>query len=77
MKKINISALSFIVLLFSILKSDCNIENAFPNLSFEDPVGIYHAGDNSNRLFVLEQQGQIKVFANDESASNAQTFLDI
>ena len=77
MKKINISALSFIVLLFSILKSDYNVENAFPNLSFEDPVGIYHAGDNSNRLFVLEQQGQIKVFANDESTSNAQTFLDI
>lgn len=77
MGKINISMLLFIVLTLSILKPEYNVENAFPSLSFEDPVGIYHAGDNSNRLFVIEQQGQIKVFSNDPGASDAQTFLDI
>ena len=32
------------------------------NLSFNDPVGIYHADDSSDRLFVIEQTGKIKVF---------------
>ena len=34
--------------------------NAFSHLSFNDPVGIYHSGDNSNRIFVIEQNGKIK-----------------
>ena len=72
----NKSTFSLIVLL-SILKPEYSIENAFPSLSFEDPVGIYNAGDNSNRIFVIEQQGQIKVFLNDASTTNVQTFLDI
>lgn len=47
---------------FSVVFSVCvfgeyAVENAFPDLEFEDPVGIYHAGDGSNRLFVVEQQG--------------------
>ena len=66
-----------IIFFLSILQSSYNIENAFPNLSFQDPVGIYHAGDNSNRLFIIEQEGRIKVFENNSSISNAQTFLDI
>jgi len=40
-------------------------EVAFPNLSFENPVLITHAGDGSNRLFVVEQAGRIRVFPND------------
>ena len=28
--------------------------NAFPHLSFNDPVGIYHSGDNTNRIFVID-----------------------
>tara|TARA_B100000131_G_C18077849_1_gene597075 strand:+ start:24 stop:1268 length:1245 start_codon:yes stop_codon:yes gene_type:complete len=57
----------------------CNysVENAFPNLSFIDPVGIYHSGDGSDRLFILEQQGRIKVFENNPDVQNVQTFLDI
>ena len=42
------------ILVFSLLQAEYNIENAFPNLSFEDPVGIYTAGDGSNRLFVVK-----------------------
>ena len=37
----------------SFLGAEYSVENAFPNLSFTDPVGIYNAGDNTNRLFVL------------------------
>ena len=61
----------------SSLWSEYNIENAYPNLTFDDPVGIYHSGDNTNRIFVLEQEGRIKVFNNDASVTNAEMFLDI
>lgn len=53
------------------------VENAFPNLSFSNPLYLDHAGDGSNRLFVVEQGGTIQVFENDPSTSNATTFLDI
>lgn len=66
-----------IVLFLSLIQSDYNLENAFPNLSFQDPVGIHHAGDDSNRIFIVEQEGRIKVFDNNTNVSNAQTFLDI
>ncbi len=66
-----------IIFFLSIIQSDYSMENAFPNLSFQDPVGIYHADDDSNRLFVIEQEGRIKVFSNDENVLSAQTFLDI
>ena len=52
-------------------------ERAFPNLRFNFPTEIQNADDGSNRLFVVEQPGQIKVFENNEAASASQTFLDI
>ncbi len=54
-----------------------DIEVAFPNLSFNRPVGIYHAGDGTDRLFVLEQEGMIYVFENLEDVNTATIFLDI
>ena len=67
----------FLSFLFSVTMVFCNysVENAFPNISFIDPVGIYHSGDGSDRLFILEQQGRIKVFENNPDVQNAQTFL--
>ena len=53
-----------IFLLMAELQAEYAVENAFPNLSFTDPVGIYHPGDDTERLFVLEQPGTIKVFDN-------------
>lgn len=53
------------------------VEDAFPNLSFSNPLFLDHAGDGSNRLFVVEQGGTIKVFENDASTSNSSTFLNI
>mgnify|MGYP001171847486 FL=1 len=73
----NIYQLILISCFVSFLRAELSIENAFPDLSFQDPVGIYHAGDGSNRIFVLEQEGRIKVFENDPAASSAQMFLDI
>jgi len=63
--------------MFQILQAELNVINAFPNLSFQDPVGIYHSGDNTNRIFVLEQEGRIKVFDNNSNVTSSTIFLDI
>ncbi|MDO1511736.1 PQQ-dependent sugar dehydrogenase [Maribacter confluentis] len=52
-------------------------EDAFPNLNFQFPVEIQNANDGSNRLFVVEQQGAIKVFENVPDTNRAILFLDI
>ncbi len=52
-------------------------KRVFPNLVVNDPLGMVHAGDGSNRLFVLEQPGRIRVFANDTSDGLATVFLNI
>ena len=49
----------------------------FPNLSFDQPVDLKNAGDGSDRLFVVEQAGLIRVFANEPSANTASVFLDL
>jgi len=53
------------------------IEVAFPELSFEMPVDLQHPGDGTDRLFVIEQEGVIRVFENDPSVTQSQVFLDI
>jgi glucose/arabinose dehydrogenase len=53
------------------------LAEAFPNLTFSKPVYLTHAGDRSNRLFVVQQTGIIRVFANDSTTTAATTFLDI
>ena len=75
--KIKLLSILFLFNLSSSLHAEYTVENAFPNLLFTDPVGIYHAGDSSNRLFVLEQTGTIKAFNNDSSIENADVFLDL
>ncbi|HEX9812121.1 MAG TPA: PQQ-dependent sugar dehydrogenase [Burkholderiales bacterium] len=52
-------------------------EFAFPDLTFTSPVFITHAGDGTNRLFVVQQGGQIQVFPNDPAGASTRTFLDI
>ncbi len=53
------------------------LADAFPNLSFTQPIFLTHSGDGSNRLFVVQQNGIIKVFPNDSTATAAGTFLDL
>jgi hypothetical protein len=50
---------------------------AFPNLSFDQPVGVYSAGDGSDRIFVVEKKGVIHVFDNREDVTASSVFLDI
>jgi glucose/arabinose dehydrogenase len=53
------------------------VEVAFPSLSFDHPVGIYHSGDGTNRLFAVGQMGLIYVFENNRNVTGANIFLDI
>lgn len=50
---------------------------AFENLVFDRPIVVTHANDGSNRVFVAEQEGIIKVFPNDPDVEEATVFLDI
>jgi glucose/arabinose dehydrogenase len=58
-------------------KDSYKVIQAFPKLSFTRPVDLQHAGDNSNRLFVVEQAGLISVFPNDSAVAAKAIFLDI
>ncbi|WP_337043649.1 PQQ-dependent sugar dehydrogenase [Emticicia sp. 17c] len=51
--------------------------NAFPNLTFDDPVEFTYAPDGTNKVFVVEQRGVIRVFENVSSADKSSVFLDI
>ena len=53
------------------------LHDEFPNLSFSSPVGLSEPGDGTNRLFVVEQSGLIRVFQNDSLAASTNTFLDL
>jgi glucose/arabinose dehydrogenase len=52
-------------------------EEAFPALTFASPVDIQVAPDESERMFVVEQAGVIKVFQNATDTQTSSTFLDI
>ncbi len=53
------------------------LKDQFLNLSFTNPVGLYEAGDGTDRLFVVEQGGSIRVFQNDSTVLSSKIFLDI
>ena len=55
---------------------ELDVEVAFPEVSFKRMVAMAYPEDDSNRLFVVLQPGQIVVFPNEQDAE-ASTFLDI
>jgi glucose/arabinose dehydrogenase len=67
----------FLILSGTFLNAQIDLEIAFPNLSFTRPVDLRHAGDNSNRLFVIEQRGIISVFSNNLAVTDKSIFLNI
>ncbi len=50
---------------------------AFAELKFERPVELTYADDDSQRLFVVEQHGVIRVFENRDDVEQSKVFLDI
>ena len=70
--------LAFVVLVpAASAQEQSDVEAAFPNLTFNQPVGIFNAGDGTNRLFVIEQAGIIRVFKNMKNITVSQVFLDV
>lgn len=54
-----------------------DIQNAFPNITFTRPLGVYDSEDHTNHLFVIEQGGKILLIENNQSTSDYVTFLDL
>ncbi len=52
------------------------VEDAFPGITFRQPLDLQHAPDGSGRLFVVEKGGRILVL-DGPGATEAQVFLDI
>ena len=52
------------------------VERLFSTIGFTDPVQLTHAPDGTDRIFVVEQGGKIKVFANG-SPTSATDFLTL
>ncbi len=70
--------LALLLLLSAAPAAAQQFENAFPNLSFDGPiVDIQAPDDGSNRLFVAEQAGAVRVFENDADAAQSALFLDL
>ena len=53
------------------------LERAFEQLRFERPVFLTGSGDGSGRMFVIEQDGVIRVFDGKEGVNTSSVFLDI
>lgn len=79
MRTPTIQTLFVFLFLFSIVQGQITYQSAFPNIDFEFPTEIQNANDATNRLFVVEQRGRIKVFPNQSNVANSSvdTFLDI
>jgi glucose/arabinose dehydrogenase len=61
----------------SVIINEFRLENSFPKLTFDNPVDFQNAGDGSNRNFVVEQPGRIRVFDNNPNVTRYGLFLDI
>ncbi|RRQ47647.1 glucose sorbosone dehydrogenase [Maribacter algicola] len=87
-KSFSILTLVFIFIFSSCSNSDdinlkpiedesVTIVNTFPNLSFSRPLDLQSPNDGTNRIFVVEQRGTIKVFENDTEVTESRTFFDM
>jgi|688.fasta_scaffold00626_19 glucose/arabinose dehydrogenase len=57
--------------------SGYRLERVFLPLKIALPVEVTHAGDGSDRLFIVDQKGIIHVAENNRSTEKADVFLDI
>jgi glucose/arabinose dehydrogenase len=54
-----------------------DLEPAFPNLMFINPVAMLQAPGDSTRWFVVEQAGEVRVFENNPVVTTGSSFIDI
>jgi glucose/arabinose dehydrogenase len=70
---------AFILALSGASRAQYYLEDRWPNLSFFLPVGFHASPDSTRRIFVIEQNGRIKVFTDTGNVTGADTstFLNI
>lgn len=56
---------------------DYELVEAYPNLSFDQPLHYTTADDGTDQVFVVERTGKIKVFENNEEATEAKVVIDL
>ncbi|SIO21009.1 Glucose/arabinose dehydrogenase, beta-propeller fold [Carnobacterium alterfunditum] len=56
---------------------DHELVEAYPNLTFDQPLHYTTADDGTNQVFVVERTGKIKVFENEEEATEAKVVVDL
>ncbi|MCD4713415.1 MAG: PQQ-dependent sugar dehydrogenase [Clostridiales bacterium] len=54
-----------------------SIVDAFPSLSFDQPLYLTHDGKNPNKVYVVEKTGKIKVFDKDSPPDSVDVFVDL
>ena len=69
--------MTILILISTSIRAQFTLEDAFPNLSFTDPLYLQNSGDATNRIFVVERAGIIKVFPNSSSVTSLKTYLNI
>ena len=56
---------------------EISLKRFFDQLRFINPILLTNSGDGTNRIFVAEQDGMVRVFQNFELISDSRVFLDI
>ena len=78
MSRICLFAMAMLMCLPAAVRSQpLTLVNAYPNLTFTKPVLLIPAPDGTDRVFVVQQNGVIRVFPNDSTVSETNPFLDI
>lgn len=75
--KFIILVLLFLTLTKLTYSQPFQLVNAFSNLTFSNPVYVTYAPDQSNRVFIVERLGKIRVIPNDSTTTDLRTFLDV
>ncbi len=76
-KKVLLLFAMILILSGKKIEAQLTIQEAFPNLTFVNPVDLQYSPDGTDRIFILEQSGIIKVFENNGNTTEVKTFLDI
>ncbi len=79
MKTLSTPMVFLLLLSFQLSIAQITYQSAFPNIDFEFPVEIQSPGDGTDRMFIVEQRGRIKVFPrmNNVVANDVDIYLNI
>lgn len=61
----------------SFSPGEYELVDAFPSLSFAEPLELLHGGDGEETLYVVERGGKVYVFNTDASSPERRLFLDL